>query len=661
MNMKKTLLITTFLLAFFTITCLSCKKNEPEVQNADVQFAVLEKMEIEANAESLTFRIQFGKAPVKGDHVLMEDQDQKAYTCPVTSVGSASFQAAAAALWSGGAADGNYKVYFQRGSAPRKLMGETRLSIIYPEDDVEVKPAAGSTVYGRVTCEGAGIANVVVSDGVEVAVTDKDGVYQLASKKYHKLVFISVPSGYEPLREGILPQMFQPLTKAASTAERVDFSLRKAEGQDKHTLLLFGDMHLARRTNDRNQFQDFVRDVNDYVGAHPSDHVYGLTLGDMTWDLYWITNNYGYKDYLSDAKAITGLTIYHTIGNHDHSMYYSGDYDTVKEYKETLGPTYYSFNVGKVHYVVLDDVYCINSVAATDENGNACFKRDYDGKIVDEQFNWLRKDLSYVPTSTPIVLTMHIPMWNDSGKYYAIKTNSENTLVSILKPFAESHVFTAHTHTVYNHDRLSSDHLFEHNAGSVCGTWWWSGNETPGVHIGQDGSPGGYTVLTVDGTSFKWQYKATKKDLGFQFRCYDRNTIDINAASSIPNATNTSYMKDFKPDIWEGVSSANEVYINVWNWDKSWKVEASEGGKALEVTRMEKGVLDPLHIVSYTAKRVNKDKKASFPTIPNYHTFKVTASAPNTTVDIKVTDRFGNVYTESMTRPRTFSTDTYKF
>ena len=659
--MKLRKLINIALSLAVAIGGISCKKEAPETPGTtDVQFAIPEKLEVEANAESISFRIQFGKAPSQGDKVLLEDQDQKTYACPVTTVGSTIFNASAAALWSDGASEGLYKVYFQRGSHPKKLMGETRLVIIWPQDEVEVKPAAGSTVYGRVKCEGEGIADVVVSDGVEVAVTDKDGVYQLASKKYHKLVFISVPSGYEPLREGILPQMFQPLTKAASTAERVDFSLRKAEGQDKHTLLLFGDMHLARRTNDRNQFQDFVRDVNDYVGAHPSDHVYGLTLGDMTWDLYWITNNYGYKDYLSDAKAITGLTIYHTIGNHDHSMYYSGDYDTVKEYKETLGPTYYSFNVGKVHYVVLDDVYCINSVAATDENGNACFKRDYDGKIVDEQFNWLRKDLSYVPTSTPIVLTMHIPMLSADGRYYSIAKASENTLVSILKPYVETHVFTAHTHTVYNHDRLSSSHVFEHNAGSVCGTWWWSGNETPGVHIGQDGSPGGYTLLTVDGTSFRWQYKATKKDVGFQFRSYDRNTIHLTAASCIPNASGT-YAQDFAPDFWGTASTANEVYINVWNYDPSWKVEVSEGGKALTPTLLTGGCLDPLHLVAYTAKRLNKNKTATFATTPNYHTFRVSASSPSSTLEIKVTDRFGNIYTESMTRPKTFSTDTYKF
>jgi hypothetical protein len=39
--------------------------------------------------------------------------------------------------------------------------------------------------------------------------------------------------------------------------------------------------------------------------------------------------------------------------------------------------------------------------------------------------------------------------------------------------------------------------------------------------------------------------------------------------------------------------------------------------------------------------------------------FKVTASSANSTLDIKVTDRFGNVYTETMTRPKAFTTDAY--
>ena len=100
------------------------------------------------------------------------------------------------------------------------------------------------------------------------------------------------------------------------------------------------------------------------------------------------------------------------------------------------------------------------------------------------------------------------------------------------------------------------------------------------------------------------------------------------------------------------------MYVNVWNWDPSWKVEVSEGGNPLTVTQVT--VKDPLHLVAYTAKRLNKNATATFATESNRHMFKVTASSASSTLDIKVTDRFGNVYTESMTRPLNFSTDTYK-
>ena len=249
---------------------------------------------------------------------------------------------------------------------------------------------------------------------------------------------------------------------------------------------------------------------------------------------------------------------------------------------------------------------------------------------------------------------MHIPLYNNKGQY-GLKEAS--TLANVLKPYPEVHLYTAHTHTVYNKDELATDHLFEHNAGAICATWWWTGKLTPGVHIGQDGSPGGYTILDIAGTDFKWQYKATGKGTDYQFLTYDRNQIHITKDKYAPNYTGS----DFKPSIWGTASSANEVYVNVWNWDPSWKVEVTEDGKPLTVSQLVSGELDPLHYIAYTAKRYASNSAVTFPTGKNYHMFKVTASSANSTLDIKVTDRFGNVYTETMTRPKAFTTDQYKF
>ena len=645
--MKKVYFVLTLLAVLLLVP--TCKKNNPESEKIDVQFEVPASMTIDEGASEISFRVQFAKPPVSGDKIVLGTGATE-YPCPVTSVSDTRFSVSISDVWSHGFGPGTYTVSHQRG-ATKTRKGTMDVVIKYAGEE-EIEPAAGSTVYGRVSCEGTGLANVVVSDGVEVVKTDSKGVYQMKSKKYHGYVFVSTPSGYEPLVSGILPKFHAALKANATTAERVDFQLKKVDGQDNHRMLLLGDIHLAKRTDDQKQFADFVKDVNATIAGTPGK-VYALTLGDMTWDLYWIVNNYSFKEYLADASGIKGVMLYHTIGNHDHSMYYTGDFDTVKDYKKFIGPTYFSFNVGKVHYVVLDDVECTNSTIDTDRKDGA-YVRTYDkaGHVVPDELTWLKKDLASVPNGTPLVVTMHIPLFTPTG---TVSFTESQAFLDVLKAYPEVHLFTAHTHKVYNKDLLATDHLFEHNAGAICATWWWTGKLTPGVHIGQDGSPGGYTVMDVTGTDFKWQYKATGKETDYQFRTYDRNQIHITKEAYCPKYTGT----DFKPSIWGTASSANEVYINVWNYDPKWTVEVTEDGKPLKVSQLVSGELDPLHYIAYTTKRFSGNSTVSFPTDKNYHMFKVTASSATSTLDIKVTDRFGNVYTETMIRPKAFTTETY--
>lgn len=46
-------------------------------------------------------------------------------------------------------------------------------------------------------------------------------------------------------------------------------------------------------------------------------------------------------------------------------------------------------------------------------------------------------------------------------------------------------------------------------------------------------------------------------------------------------------------------SYENLVYMNIWNYDSSWKLEVREGENLLEAKRLR--VREPLHLVSYTA------------------------------------------------------------
>ena len=640
-------------------TCKTPSEETPQASLKDVEFAVPESITLEKGTQTLDFRVQFQKAPLVSDQIVFANSAGSKQTCSIVETSVTKFTVSIAQLWNGFLADGPYKVSIRRGS-DEVVKGTVNVSVVIPGDGVE--PATGSTVYGRVVGGDKGLPGVAVSDGFEVVTTDANGVYQMRSKKKHGYVFVSLPSGYEASADGIRPLLYKQLSQAPQNVERVDFQLKKVDGQDKHTMLVFGDIHLANRNEDQKQFSAFVTDVNNYIATHSADKIYGLTLGDMTWDLYWKDNKYGFKEYLADANAIKGIRIFHTIGNHDHSMYFPGDFDTVTEYKQAIAPTYYSFNIGQVHYIVLDNIECTNSKPASGRTDGA-YDRDYECVLVSEQFEWLAKDLALVPKSTPVVITMHAPLFTAAGNY---AMSPADQFLRAVKGYSQVQVFTGHTHKVYNVDRLGTDNIFEHNAGAVCATWWWSAHLTPGVHISTDGAPGGYTITTVDGTSFRWVYKATGSDPSYQFRSYDRNAMEITPAKYVTrgDAAHKAALSRYTAT-WSAPSSENYVYLNVWNYDPYWKIEVKENGVALKVDALT-SEMDPLHIIAYTAKRldgnvtISQNGSINFETGANRHMFRVKANSPTSTLEIKVTDRFGNEYTESMKRPKTFSTDTYK-
>ena len=129
--------------------------------------------------------------------------------------------------------------------------------------------------------------------------TDAEGIYYLASDKKNGYVFISVPSGYEVDHSGTTPRFFGYLNQSASTVEQRDFALAKCDNSH-HRIVVFTDVHLARRVSDRSQFQSgFLREMTDYLKSCRADNipVYGIALGDLAWDQYWYENDYDLNDY----------------------------------------------------------------------------------------------------------------------------------------------------------------------------------------------------------------------------------------------------------------------------------------------------------------------------------------------------------------------------
>src|ERR1700712_823538 len=82
------------------------------------------------------------------------------------------------------------------------LLGSIFLQIVTSAQDLKKSVRITGVVYadkngnGRKDADESGIANVVVSDQLNVAVTDASGVYHLDHGAAYPFIFVSIPSGF---------------------------------------------------------------------------------------------------------------------------------------------------------------------------------------------------------------------------------------------------------------------------------------------------------------------------------------------------------------------------------------------------------------------------------------------------------------------------------
>ncbi|MGN6420553.1 MAG: calcineurin-like phosphoesterase C-terminal domain-containing protein, partial [Pseudobacter sp.] len=328
--------------------------------------------------------------------------------------------------------------------------------------------------------------------------------------------------------------------------------------------------------------------------------VFGIDLGDMVGDMPEL-----FPEYISSMSPLD-IPFYRSIGNHDMS-YWGRSFETSERtFNNYFGPTVYSFNKGKAHYIVI--------------NNNFFVGRDYFymGYIDEKTFRWLEKDLSFVPEGTLVFLMLHIPTRLQTTQqpfaydYTTIADQTVNAaaLHRLLEGY-DTHILSGHMH--YNLNVQFNDRLFEHNTAAVCGTWW----RAP---VCLDGTPRGYAVYEVKGNEVNWYYKSAGFDRSYQFRTY----LDTSNGTS-------------------------RIIANVWNYDDKWKVEWLENGKHMGQMERYKGH-DPLaYKLCQDRERMKYDW---IQPIETEHLFKATPVNRNASIQVRVTDRFGRVYLEDVKKER---------
>lgn len=473
-----------------------------------------------------------------------------------------------------------------------KFTEATPQSLMVQDTGIRQKDLSPVSLSGRVRSGGKGIAGVAVTDGINVTLTDVKGAYTLASNGTAEFVYISIPRGYEFPSEKGITRFYKKIIPQGGKFN-ADFELQKLSGDDtKHAFIVWADPQIQNKEDAALLKSQSVPDAHRLVSGYKIP-VHGIGCGDLVWDKFDLFSDY------QEAIGNVGAPFFQVIGNHDMDVDARTDDFSSQTFKGLFGPTYYSFNRGEVHYVVLDDVFFIGTA------------KKYIGYIPEHQFAWLEQDLANVKPGTTVVVSLHIPVNTGTKRREKLSEDpiggvvaNRRELYRMLKPY-KAHIMSGHTH--FNEKVFEGD-IIEHVHGTVCGAWWTG----PICH---DGTPNGYGVYEVNGGDVQWYYKSVGHAKEHQFNLYPVGSVKE------------------KPDAFA---------VNVWNWDPSWRVEWFEDGKAMGELQREIAC-DPLSVELH-AGADKPVKRGWVEPLLTDHMFFASPSAEAKKITIQVTDRFKNIY-----------------
>lgn len=177
-----------------------------------------------------------------------------------------------------------------------------------------------------------------------------------------------------------------------------------------------------------------------------------------------------------------------------------------------------------------------------------------------------------------------------------------------------------------------------------------------GPSLSEDSAPSGFETFTFDGKDVEWYFVSNDDGASQQFRVFDMNSVRDYWRN---NGEVRVFMRHYprKTD-WSEVED-NQLLIHVWAWESGWDISVTENGTPLQVEPC--AVENPQFTVSYLIPKTlwEDNDPTRFPEkygkpSKNHNFFIVRAGAPDSTVEVKVTDGFGHEWLQTVTRPKPF-------
>ncbi len=367
-----------------------------------------------------------------------------------------------------------------------------------------------------------GISGILVSNRHEVVRTDTGGQYHLQFDEDESVVFVIKPPGFSfPLNKNNLPLFYymhnpenspvkdhREMQPARESPGMVNFPLYRTVEKDSFNVIILADP----QPRDHEEL-GYVRDdiVAELAGTGA---LFGITLGDIMFDDLSL---YGrYNEIISKIE----IPFYNVPGNHDADYDALANKHSLETYKHWYGPDYYAFEYGKINFIVLNTVHWM-------DDPGIIYHRSYEGKVGEDQLQWLKNYLQFVPPDELIVLCMHIPLYSYSSDIYQENVVDRNKLFNILQDRSHLLALAGHLHTLENNyldetaGWTSGIPFHQVSCAAVCGSWWRGPKDERGIPAAvqlSDGTLNGYHVFHFEGNNYSQRFKAAGKDENYQIR-----------------------------------------------------------------------------------------------------------------------------------------------
>jgi hypothetical protein len=447
-----------------------------------------------------------------------------------------------------------------------------------------------------------GVRGVLVSNGEEVAVTDKQGRYELPVTD-DTGIFVIKPSGWmTPLApgtniprhyylhkpQGSPPLKFPGVAPTGALPQSIDFPLLKQQEAKKFDVLVFGDTQPRDQREVDYLAHDIIEEVAGFKGA------FGTTLGDLVFDDLSVFDSY------VASIGLIGLPWHHVIGNHDVN-YDAPRPDLADEtYERYFGPSWYAFMYGDVVFFALNNIYWDPAA------------QKYHGEFGQKQRNFIANVLKHVRRDQLVVSMMHIPMNDvaDAHAFFHLFDKHPHNISLSAHWHRQDHFFFGKEH---GHDH---DHPHHHVVNvTTCGSWWSGAPDEVGIpHTTMaDGAPNGYNIFHFDGNRYRLEFKAARRPEEYQ--------MNIHA----PEALAAS-------EAWK-----TAVYVNVFGGSEKTKVEMRLGEDGPWTTLNRTAEKDPYYQQLW-------DRQLAL-------VRKIAADSGKNTEDMEVLRQIANEYRMELGRP----------